>query len=99
MKFSGRGPGIHAVLAGLTDPDGELYEIYNDKAAAFPWPKGSAQEPQEGQGCASCPTVFNANQMVYLTIETDKWVCWRHIQGLTEPATVVMEDLEGDIDK
>lgn len=86
MKFSGKGPAIHDVLAGAVDDDGKLYEVFNDMAADWPWPADGSKIPKVGQLCSSCASVFVSDEMVYLTIETISWVCWRHIQGLTGPA-------------
>ena len=91
MKFSGQGPNIHSILAGRMTEDGETYEIFNDMAADWPWSEDSVIEPRVGQECPSCHNAFKENELLYLTIETQKWVCWRHMQGLTEPVRMEPE--------
>jgi hypothetical protein len=85
MKFSGQGPNIHRILAGELSEGGEMYEMFNDMAADWPWPEDSPNEPRVGQECPSCGTTFKQGEMVYLTIETSQWVDFKHITGLTEP--------------
>lgn len=93
MKFSGKGPAIHQQNLG------EPVVLFHDQAADFPWNCGGDEgdqhqgvecqhEPRVGQKCAAegCEHVFQAGQMVYMTIETEEWVCWRHIEGLAGPA-------------
>lgn len=86
MKFSGKGPAIHSGFTG----EQELVEFYNDMAADWPWPAGTEDEskPKVGQLCGSkpCQRPFVDGQMVYLAMETNTWMCWRHIHGLTGPA-------------
>jgi hypothetical protein len=99
MKFSGKGPNLKAAVQAEMTGGGELVELFNDKAADWPWDHtedgitactGSVgvcqHEPRVGQKCASesCQRPFVKGQMVYLTIETDAWVCWRHV-GISEP--------------
>lgn len=85
MKFSGKGPAIHDVLAGTLGAGGDQYRIFNDMAAEWPWPEDSVHVPKVGQFCSSCENLFKAGEMVYKTIETNDWVCWRHMLGLTAP--------------
>lgn len=91
MKFSGQGPNIHAILDGSMTEDGELYEMFNDKAADWPWPEDSSNEPRVGQECPSCGNSFKEGEMVYLTIERNEWVDYRHIAGMTEPVRMEPE--------
>jgi hypothetical protein len=90
---------LAASLSGHLTESGTLVAQYHDHAADWPWTVQTADavrtdgRPYVGDLCAGleCTHTFPANEMVYLTIEPTKpdgeqgWVCWRHIEGMTEP--------------
>jgi hypothetical protein len=88
MKFSGKGPVIHQTLQTEFSGAGQQVELFNDKGADYPYPEDSESYPKVGQDCGAptCEHKLLENELAYLTIETDDWVCWRHIQGMAGPA-------------
>lgn len=95
MKFSGKGPEIHGAFGNNTGTD--MVQVFNDQAAEWPWdcgkegstcPGACTHVPQAMTPCSACGNPLLGGQMAYLTIETNDWVCWRHIPGLTQAVQI-----------